>query len=192
MDIPQRLVGSFSYQLPIGKGKWIGNRWSRGMDMLAGGWEVSGILTFSSGFPLNSGSQFRELPLQGAVLWEGTQRPNLIGDPRLPGSVKDRLGRYFNEAAFSRPAPDTFGSMPRTLPNYRSPGIRNSDLALFKNVLFSENRFIQLRLEAFNVTNTATFATPHMSFGATNFGVIDSYAGGRGPRELQVAIKFHY
>jgi hypothetical protein len=31
-----------------------------------------------------------------------------------------------------------------------------------------------------------------MSFGATNFGVIDRYAGGRGPRELQVAIKFHY
>lgn len=191
-DIPQRLVGSFSYQLPIGQGKWIGNGWSRGLNMLAGGWEVAGILTFSSGFPLNSGSQFREVPLQGAVLWEGTQRPNLIGDPRLPGSVKDRLGRYFNEAAFSRPAPDTFGTMPRTLPNYRSPGIRNSDLALFKNVSFTESRFIQLRLEAFNVTNTPTFATPHMSFGATNFGVIDNYAGGRGPRELQVAIKFHY
>jgi len=191
-DLPQRLVTTFSYQLPIGKGKRIGTGWSHGLNMLAGGWEVSGILTLSSGFPLNSGSQFRESPLQGGVLWEGTQRPNLIGDPRRSGSVKERLGRYFNEAAFSRPAPDTYGSAPRTLPNYRSPGIRNSDLALFKNVLFSESRYVQLRLEMFNVTNTATFATPHMSFGATNFGVIDNYAGGRGPRELQVAIKFHY
>lgn len=192
MDIPQRLVLTFSYQLPVGKGKWIGGSWNRGLNTLLGGWEVNGLLTFSSGFPLNSGSQFRESPLQGAVLWEGVQRPNLIGDPRLAGSVKDRLNRYLNEAAFSRPAPDTFGTAPRTLPNYRSPGIRNADMAVFKNVSFSESRYFQLRLEAFNVTNTPTFATPHMTYGASNFGVIDSYAGGRGPRELQVAVKFYF
>ena len=56
----------------------------------------------------------------------------------------------------------------------------------------NESRYFQFRLEAFNVTNTPTFAPPHMTFGASNFGVIDSYAGGRGPRELQVAIKFYY
>ncbi len=192
MDVPQRLVLTFSYQLPFGKGKWLGSRWSKGLDAAFGGWEVNGLLTFSSGFALNSGSQFRELPLQGATLWEGVQRPNLIGDPRLPGSVKDRLNRYLNEAAFSRPAPDTYGSMPRTLPNYRSPGLRNGDVAMFKNIQLTESKSLQFRLEAFNVTNTASFATPHMTFGATNFGVIDSYAGGRGPRELQVAIKFYY
>jgi hypothetical protein len=82
--------------------------------------------------------------------------------------------------------------MPRTLPNYRSPGIRNADMAVFKNVAFTESKYVQLRLEAFNVTNTATFATPHMTFGASNFGVIDNYANGRGPRELQVAVKFYY
>jgi hypothetical protein len=192
MDIPQRMVLTSSYQLPVGRGKWLGHGWGRGMDMLLGGWEVSGLLTFSSGFPLNSGSQFREPPLQSPTLWEGTQRPNLIGDPRLPGSVKDRLNRYFNEAAFSRPSPDTFGTMPRTLPNYRSPGIRNADMALLKNISFSESKYIQMRLEAFNVTNTPTFSTPHMTFGAQNFGVIDRYAGGRGPRELQVAIKYYF
>ncbi len=192
MDIPQRLVLTFSYQLPIGKGKWIGNGWGRGLNMALGGWEVNALMTFSSGFPLNSGSQFREAPLQGPTLWEGVQRPNLVGDPRLPGSVKDRLGRYLNEAAFSRPAPDTFGNAPRTLPNYRSPGIRNADMAVFKNVAFTESRYVQLRLEAFNVTNTPTFATPHMTFGASNFGVVDNYAGSRGPRELQVAVKFYF
>ncbi len=191
-DIPQRLVLTFSYQLPIGKGKWIGSNWSRPVNMLLGGWEVNSLMTFSSGFPLNSGAQFREAPLQGATLWEGVQRPNLIGDPRLPGSVKDRMNHYFNEAAFSRPNPDTFGSMPRTLPNYRTPGIRNADMAIFKNAYLTESRYVQLRLEAFNVTNTPTFAPPHMTFGASNFGVIDTYAGGRGPRELQVAVKFYY
>ncbi len=191
-DMPQRLVLTFSYQLPFGKGKAFGAGWNKPLNWALGGWEVNGLMTFGSGFPLNSGSQFREAPLQGPTLWNGVQRPNLIGDPRLTGSVKDRLNRYFNEAAFSRPAPDTFGSMPRTLPNYRSPGTRNGDVAMFKNLSFSESRYIQLRLEAFNVTNTATFATPHMTYGASNFGVIDAYAGGRGPRELQVAIKFYF
>jgi hypothetical protein len=192
MDIPQRLVLTFSYQLPFGKGKKFGSSWSRPVDLALGGWEVNGLMTFSSGFPLNSGSQFRESPLQGGVLWEGVQRPNLIGDPRKGGSVEDRLNGYFNDAAFSRPAPDTFGTMPRTLPNYRSPGIRNADMAVFKNINFRESMYAQLRLEAFNVTNTPTFATPHMSYGASNFGVIDTYANGRGPRELQVAVKFYF
>ena len=102
------------------------------------------------------------------------------------GSVKDRLNHYFNDAAFSRPAPDTFGTMPRTLSNYRSPGIRNADAAVFKNVNLTEAKYFQLRLEAYNVTNTPTFATPHMTYGASNFGVIDAYAGSRGPREMQV------
>jgi len=192
MDIPQRLVLTFSYQLPIGRGKWIGSGWSKGLNMVLGGWEVNGLMTFSSGFPLNSGSQFRESPLQGATLWEGVQRPNLTGDPSKPGSVKDRLNGYFNDAAFSRPAPDTFGTAPRTLSNYRSPGIRNADMAIFKNVSFTESKYVQLRMEAYNVTNTPTFATPHMSYGASNFGVIDTYAGGRGPRELQLAVKFYF
>jgi hypothetical protein len=51
---------------------------------------------------------------------------------------------------------------------------------------------LQFRLEAFNVTNTPTFGGPGATFGASNFGVISGYAGGRGPRELQVAVKFYY
>ena len=192
MDIPQRVVLTFSYQLPFWKGKAIGRNWGNALNMLLGGWEVNGLYTFSSGFPLNSGSQFREAALQNGVLWEGTQRPNLIGDPRVSGSVESKLNNYLNAAAFSRPAPDTFGTAPRTLPNYRSPGIRNADMAVFKNVFFTESRYLQLRLEGYNITNTPTFATPHMTYGATNFGVIDTYASGRGPRELQVAAKFYF
>jgi hypothetical protein len=191
-DVPQRFVFTVSYQLPFGKGRPLGSGWSTPVDMIFGGWEVNTLMTFSSGFPLNSGSQFREAPLQSPVLWEGVQRPNLIGDPRMPGSVKDRLNQYFNVAAFSRPAPDTFGTMPRTLPNYRSPGIRNADAAIFKNIRLTESKYVQLRLEGVNITNTPTFATPHMSYGATNFGVIDTYASARGPRELQVAAKFYF
>ncbi len=184
MDIPQRLVMSFSYELPVGKGKALGGNINRKANAVLGGWEVNGLMTFSRGYPI--------IPaLQGGTLWEGTQRPNLIGDPSKPGSVESKINGYFNTAAFSRPAADTFGTAPRTL-NYRTPGIKNADLSLLKLVKFTETKVMQLRFETFNSTNTPTFGTPNATFGASNFGVISGYAGGRGPRELQVAVKFYY
>jgi hypothetical protein len=184
MDIPQRLVMSFSYELPVGKGKALGANMNKTANAVLGGWEVNGLTTFSKGYPIAPA-------LQGGVLWEGTQRPNLIGDPSMQGSVESRMNNYFNTAAFSRPAADTFGTAPRTL-NYRTPGIKNADLSLLKTVAFKETMRLQLRLETFNSTNTPTFGTPNATFGASNFGVISGYAGGRGPRELQVAVKFYY
>ena len=64
MDVTHRFVLTGSYQLPFGHGKAIGNSWSKPLDMVLGGWEVNALLTLSSGFPLNSGSQFREAPLR--------------------------------------------------------------------------------------------------------------------------------
>jgi hypothetical protein len=184
MDVPQRAVISFNYELPIGKGKAIGSSWGKPVNAVLGGWSVDGLMTFSKGYPI--------VPLlQGGVLWEGTQRPNLIGDPSTQGSVESRINNYFNTAAFSRPAADTFGTAPRTL-NYRTPGIKNADMSLLKNFHFNESKYLQIRLEAFNVTNTVTFGTPNATFGSSTFGVISGYAGGRGPRELQLAAKFYY
>ena len=81
-DIPQRAVISFNYQLPIGKGRAVGRNMSRLAGALVGGWEVSSILTFSSGYPIIPG-------LEAGVLWEGTQRPNYIGDPSTAGGSTD-------------------------------------------------------------------------------------------------------
>jgi hypothetical protein len=87
-------VISFNYQLPIGKGRALGVTWARLSTGLVGGWEVSGILTFSSGYPIIPG-------LESGTLWEGTQRPNYIGDPGTAGkSTDERLNAYFNVDAF--------------------------------------------------------------------------------------------
>jgi hypothetical protein len=153
--------------------------------MFLGGWEVSGVWTFQSGGPLN-------VVQNGGTLWNGQQRPNLIGDPRTFGAPSTRLDQYFNVNAFSRPAPDTYGTGPRTLPNYRWFGIRNGDVTVMKNVAVTESKRVELRVEAFNLTNTPTFGTPNTSFGSSSFGIISGYASGRGPRELQLGVKFYY
>ena len=78
-DVPQRFVGSFDYQLPIGRGRAFGKSMNRVLDGVVGGWELSGIITLSSRTPLG-------VTQNASTLWQGNQRPNLIGDPSVAGS----------------------------------------------------------------------------------------------------------
>ncbi len=184
-DIPQRLVFNFTYDLPIGKGRAFGKNWHPLLDAIAGGWEVSSIMTFSSGYPI--------VPqLDSADLWSGDQRPNLIGDPRTSGPPSQRIDNYFNADAFSQPDQDVYGTGPRTLPNYRTYGIRNGDFTFMKNFKINESKYFQFRMESYNLTNTPSFGRPDEAYGSDTFGVIQDYAPGRGARQFQIAVKFYY
>ena len=130
--------------------------------------------------------------LAHGVLPGATQRPNLLYEPGLPGSVVSRIDRYLDPNAFSRPASYTFGNAPRTLPRARGPGLRNADVSMFKNVNIKAERnlFVQIRGEAFNVTNTPIFADPNVTVGSTSFGVITGTQNS--PRTLQLALKLNF
>lgn len=181
-DIAHRLVLTGAYELPFGRGRAIGNRVNRWMDALIGGWEISGVYTAQSGNPLQIG-------LSGGNIWNGTQRPNLIGDPATTGPVSSRLNAYFNPAAFSRPDTDVFGTAPRYL-NYRGPGIRTLDAALLKRWTVKEGQSFEFRLEASNATNTPIFADPAATYGAANFGQITGTK--IGPRNVQLGFKYYF
>jgi hypothetical protein len=179
------LVLTFSYQLPIGAGKALGGTWNRTANALLGGWEVSGYMTFQSGVPLS-------VSQSGGVLWDASQRPHLVGNPNPGGSISQRLSRYFDEAAFRRPDADTLGSAPRTLSNYRAPGIRTANIAMHKAFRIREQMRLEVRLELENLSNTPSFGFPATAFGATNFGWISGYKSGAGPRQGQFAAKFYF
>src|ERR1041385_3113469 len=78
-DVPQRLIVSFDYQLPLGRGRTFGKGMNRVLDAFVGGWEVSGIISAQSRTPLG-------VTQSASTLWIGSQRPNLVGDPSMPGS----------------------------------------------------------------------------------------------------------
>lgn len=182
-DIANRVVLSGAYQLPFGRGRKFGSGANRILDYVIGGWEVSGFATFQSGNPL-------QISQNAGVLQNGSQRPNLIGDPSTSGGVVDRLnGGYFNNAAFSQPAPDTFGSAPRYL-NYRGPGIKTVDAALLKSWRTVEGQRFEFRLESTNATNTPIFGDPATTFGASNFGTITGTK--IGARNVQLGFKYYF
>jgi hypothetical protein len=183
-DIAHRVVLTGAWELPFGKGRAWGSNWNRALDLLAGGWQITGMTILQSGMPL-------QVTQSGGTIWDGTQRPNLIGDPGTSGAVVDRLNRYFNPAAFSQPAADVPGTAPRNL-DYRGPGVRTLDAALLKRFRVKEGHEAEFRLEAQNATNSAVFANPNTSFGSTSFGQITGYQSGIGPRNVQLGFKYYF
>ncbi len=185
-DTPQRLILGWSYELPIGRGKALGKSWNRPLSAVLGDWQLNGLTTFQSGMPLN-------IALAGADLYDGWQRPNVVGSPRTQFSIKDtvdKLGTYLDPAGFSRPASQVPGNAPRYLADARGSGIRNIDLSLFKVVHFTEAAKLELRGEFFNFTNTPRFSDPNTSFGNRAFGTITGQRNNA--RQVQVGARFQF
>jgi outer membrane receptor protein involved in Fe transport len=115
-----------------------------------------------------------------------TDRPDLIGDPVLPSGQRT-TARWFNTSAFAPQALYTWGSAGRGI--LTGPGKVNFDVSLARVLNVSEAVHLQIRMEAFNVTNTPPLGAPNVNFGSSLFGAITS-AGP--PRNLQAALKLTF
>jgi hypothetical protein len=195
-DVPHRLVVSYSIDLPFGKGSRYLNGLGGPANMLISGWQVSGLYTAQSGTPIAVGTPTN---LTGAFndvtdvygSYSSNSRPDNNGtSAKLEGDAKSRLNRWFDTSVFSQPAPYTFGTAPRTLPDARWHGTNNLDLGIFKNNRFgNDGRYnLQFRSEFFNVANHVRFGVAGMQLGNPTFGVVSSQANQ--PRQIQLALKF--
>ncbi len=175
IDIPQRLVLSYNWELPFGPDKPFLSNTGSIAAKLVGGWQVNGITTLQHGAPLGLTCAVNQTNSFG-----GGCRPNSSGkSARLFGTTESRLNRYFDTSVFSQPPPFTFGNTSRTLPNVRSPGLVNLDFSAIKNTRVTEGMTIQFRAEFFNLLNNVNFGSPGTVFGTPTFGVISSAADGR-------------
>lgn len=183
LNRPHVLVGSFDYQLPIGRNRAFGKKMNRVLDGMIGGWEISSIFTVQSGAAL-------QVTMDSYNMWDGAvQRPNLTGNPCTSGSVSSKLNNYFNADSFNTPDDFTFGSAPRYLPSCRGPALINEDVTLVKNFNIKERKYVQLRMEAYSASNSPQWDLPNANFGNNSFGQITN---ANGNRTLQLALKFYY
>ena len=177
-DMPN--VTSFSgiYDLPAGRGHRFA---STGVgNALLGGWELNTILSLQSGMPVTVTQATNNNSFAGFAL----QRPNIVGNPSLPGSQRTPA-RYFNTAAFATAPQFVIGTASRN--PARGPAYRDLDLALVKHTKLIEGTEMEFRAELFDVTNTPEFAQPNGSFGAAAFGSITSTT--TDPRVVQFALR---
>ncbi len=174
LDQTHRVIFNVIYELPFFKKQ-------HGVTgHVLGGWELGVIGSFYSGGPLGVTSSVNGTDSQG-----GGQRPNWTGVN--PGISNPTPYAWFNTSVFSTPAAYTFGNAPRTYDGARSDWMRNADVSLHKNAHLTEKLTLQIRADAFNISNTVVFSPPNTSFGAAAFGTVSSQANQ--PRVLQFALK---
>ncbi len=179
---PLRFTGTWTYQLPFGKGKrFLAN--NNVANWVVGGWSVNGTIIVASGFPL-----FVEQSNNNTGIGGVGQRPNATGvNACYSGSPESRVNSYLNPAAFSQAPAYTFGNLGRNIPCL-GPGQANTDASVFKDFSIKERFSAQFRAEALNLTNTPYFAQPYTQFGVANFGHINYQANI--PRILQLGLHF--
>ena len=175
-DVPQRLVLTTLYELPFFKKS---NPLARNV---LGGWQLNGIMTIQSGLPI---------PIYMPANTFGADRPNVVGGVS-DKATNQSISQWFNTAAFTAPAPFTYGNVSRTLPDVSGDGLFNLDFSLFKNFSIREKFRFQFRAEAFNLTNTPTFEIPNSSYGPLNFGQVTALAFYPKPRIIQFGMRMDF
>jgi len=177
-DVDHRLVSSFVYNLPLGRGGKYLSGVGKAADFVVGGWQVNGIVTFQRGFPYSIYAQ--DL---GGTLDDFNNRAHLVGNPN--SGFHKSIAEWFNTAAFAQPDAGVIGTSGRNI--LRGPGINNWDMSLFKNFEFREKMRLQLRLESFNAFNHTQWNGPDHNIADPQFGQVTST---RDARINQVGVKF--
>jgi len=184
-DLQHRLSISYIYELPFGRGRTWGQNWSTPVDLLFGGWQLTGIHVLQSGLGLTATLAGSSVLNVGG---ERQARPNLIGNPVLPSSERT-VERWFNTDAFEAftPAPQASGNAGVGI--MRGPGLANFDFSLSKSFRLGEARSLQLRSEFFNAFNHPNFNPPDIRRDASTFGQILSAKNGR---IIQLGLKLNF
>jgi hypothetical protein len=185
-DLPQIFSAAWVYALPFGKGGKLSSG-SPVVNALIGGWNLNGVLSFSSGqaFDVGSGKDVAETGNYNYGNGYGYERANLIGRP-YPSNKSP--SQWLNPLGFAVPAKDTFGNMGRN--SLRADWNKNLDLSIFRQFPITERFRIEFRFEAFNATNTPVWALPVSSLENSNFGKVTHTANI--PRQLQFGLKLYF
>ena len=181
-----RIRWNWLVDLPFGKGRKYLAGASRAADLIVGGWQANGIVTFSTGQPFT----FRS---QNCVASFNSCRPDAVsGKQAFQAPAGGRTpDQWFDITAFASPAPGTGGNLGPQM-GY-GPGIRNVDFSLFKDIRLNERYRIQFRSEWLNLSNTPRFAVGgiQQTQGNSAFGRLTSTLPGTA-RNVQLALRFMF
>lgn len=146
------------YQLPVGKGKSFLSR-NTLLDEIFGGWQASTIVVVQGGNPFTVTYSATNNSYAQSGSGYFASYPNVVGNPRLSHPT---IRGWFNLAAFSHPAPGTFGNSRRN--TVVGPGLSDVNFSLGKSFKLREGIALQFRADASNVLNHPSFGHPDSNF----------------------------
>jgi hypothetical protein len=188
-NFPSIFTASWVYDLPAGRGRQFLANSNRVVDAVLGGWELSGIFHYNSGFYYTVGLPFDAANVGARA---NADRPNYVGgqafNPNPSGS--DATKGFLNPAAFAVPNL-AFGNVGRN--DMIGPNFYNLDMGLYKNFAFGESKSLQFRSEYFNLPNTHAFGCINSTLGTPGFGQASCVQEpNNAARIIQFALKFYW
>jgi hypothetical protein len=165
-DNTHQFNANWVWEMPFGRGKHFGSGMGRLTNAVIGGWALSGLWRWSSGYPFTVSSGFgwaTNFELESAAILNGPKpktgtfilagnTPNVFADPT------SALG------AFRESFPGESGQRNEL----RGPGTFNIDLGLHKSWKITEAQSIKFTWETFNVTNSPRFDVGTMQLNGNN------------------------
>jgi hypothetical protein len=176
-DVRHRAVVSWVWELPWGPGR----RWAREggvVSTLAGGWQLAGISTLTTGRPF---TVFMQTGVNnGAPSW-----PNRIGSGKVENPTVDL---WYNPRDFVAPPANTYGDSGRGI--LYGPGHVNFDTSFSKRFTVVGRTNVEFRWDAFNLFNNPGFGFPNQNFDSPTAGRITSTVVDN--RSMQFSLKFNF
>jgi len=190
-----QINGNLVYRLPFGRGQVLAGGANPVLNAVIGGWHVSGVFRWTSGFPITIDNGFT-----WATDWniEGDAEPN--GPPPVASNPKNAIvhGVGIGPDIFKNPAAAEAVFRPEwpgesgVRNNVIGEGLFNIDTGVSKDFSLGEQRRLEFTWQTFNLTNAVRYdvraAQPSLSFDASEFGKYVSTL--TTPRFMQFALRF--
>ena len=180
---------SFNYRLPFGKGQHFLN--SGPASWVLGGWQLSGIISLSSGTPMTFTANGTSLNTPGE-----TQTADQVAAVQLLKGIN--VGNpWFSKSSFGQPTGIRFGTTGRNI--LSGPELFALNASLAKTFSITERFKAEIRAETFSLTNTPQFSNPSTSLTSSTYGYVTGTVGSGsgvngtgGGRALQLGVKVNF
>jgi hypothetical protein len=183
-DVPKDLAVNFVYTLPFGRERGSGTV-NKLTAPLIRGWQLSGVLRFASGLPL----QFYA-PNNLSTYGFAVQRPTITSLNLLTDINNKGPDNWFDTRFTKAPQAYTVGDMPRYVGTVRTGATTNVDLSISRSWNIVERLRLQVRAEAFNVNNTPQYGRANTTLGSAGYGTVTDTIGN--PRNLQLGMRLDF
>ncbi|MFZ0638317.1 MAG: carboxypeptidase regulatory-like domain-containing protein [Candidatus Acidiferrales bacterium] len=165
-DLRHQVNAQWVWQLPFGQGRMLASHVNRGLDAIIGGWQLSGLMRWSSGFPVSGGTCFC-FPTNWQLTGDATSSAQVSGGHYdvIDGAGNRNYNAFSDPSAvyndLSVPLPGTSGSRNP----FRGDGFYDWDMEMGKvwKMPYNENHSLRLSADVFNVFNQNRFDVESLS-----------------------------
>jgi hypothetical protein len=195
-DTPHQVNANWVWELPVGQGRWLATDAHGALNALIGGWQLTGLARWTSGFPVgvSNGAQW-------PTNWQLSGFATQIGPVSTNGAVKNADGSvnlFGNSAAAAAALANYQADFPGQVGarnTLRGDGFAGLDLGLDKRwkMPWKESHTLQFRWEVFNALNLTRFDVQTLNTSITNGSTFGDYSGLlTNPRTMQFALRYEF